>query len=193
MADTQFPLGRLHKSEVKELAKAAGLPQAEHRESQDICFIPSNNQKAFLAERIPVKPGEIVDSRGNLLGTHQGLAFYTVGQRQGMGVSSSRRLYVIEIDAVANRIVVGGLEELCRSELVAGDINWIAGEPPDDKTAITVKVRYRAGECPAQVVMQGDKAHIRFATPQKGLAPGQSAVFYCGDEVLGGGVIETSR
>jgi tRNA-specific 2-thiouridylase len=185
-----LPLERMRKSEVKDLAARKGLPQATHKESQDICFVANNDHKSFLAARIDSPPGEIVGRNGRRMGQHQGLAYYTIGQRQGMGVSATERLYVIEKDAAHNRLVVGGWDDLLKNGLTAGAINWISGQPPSGPQTVKVKVRYRATEAPAVVEARGDQVEVRFITPQRGIAPGQSVVFYEGEEVLGGGIIE---
>jgi tRNA-specific 2-thiouridylase len=187
-----FPLGGMRKTAVKALAAQKGLPSATKKESQDVCFVPNNNHKAFLATHATFKPGDIVDSTGKIVGRHQGLGYYTIGQRQGMGVSSSERLYVIEMDAEKNRLVIGKWDGLLKSELTAGQINWLSGQPPEGFFRVTAKIRYRATEAPATVNVLGAQAEVQFETPQRAIAPGQSVVFYQGDEVLGGGVIENT-
>jgi tRNA-specific 2-thiouridylase len=155
-----------------------------------VCFVPDNDHKAFLATHTTFRPGDIVDSAGKTIGSHQGLGFYTIGQRQGMGVSSSERLYVIEMDAEKNRLIIGKWDGLLKSDLTAGQVNWLSGQPPEGFIQVTAKIRYRANEAPATVNVQGAQAKVHFETPQRAIAPGQSVVFYQGDEVLGGGIIE---
>ena len=190
LASVLFPVGGLLKSQVKKMAADLGLPAAQKRESQDICFIPDNDSRAFLAARLTARPGEIVDTTGKVLGQHQGLAFYTIGQRQGMGIAASQPLYVLKMETVANRLVVGFKDQLYRDHLTAGGVNWVAGQPPENGLAITARVRYRAQEARAILQIEGDTVKVRFSEPQWAIAPGQSVVFYQGDTVLGGGSIE---
>ncbi len=190
LASVLFPVGGMLKAEVKKMAIGLGLPAAEKRESQDICFIPDNDSRAFLADRLLAKPGEIVNTDGKVIGQHKGLAFYTIGQRQGMGVSSSQPLYVLKMETETNRLVVGFLSQLYRDNLTAGCINWVAGQSPDSGLKVTARVRYRATEAKAVLQIVQDRVRILFDEPQRAIAPGQSVVFYQGDAVLGGGVIE---
>jgi tRNA-uridine 2-sulfurtransferase len=185
-----FPVGDMQKSEVKKMAAGLGLSAADQRESQDICFIPDNNSRAFLASRLTVKPGEIVDASGRVIGMHKGLAFYTIGQRQGMGVAASQPLYVLKMEIATNRLVVGFQPELYRDSLTAVGVNWVRGLPPDKGLPVTVRVRYRAREAQAVLQFEEDKVKVRFIEPQRAIAPGQSVVFYQGDIILGGGLIE---
>ena len=189
LSQVLFPVGRMLKSEVKKRASALGLPAAEKKESQDICFIPGNDSRAFLAGRITAKPGEIVDIDGKVLGQHKGLAFYTVGQRQGMGVAAAQPLYVLKRVTETNRLVVGFKEQLYRDSLTANCVNWVSGQPPENGLEIGARVRYRAQEARAALqINQG--VNVSFIEPQRAIAPGQSVVFYRGDIVLGGGLIE---
>jgi tRNA-specific 2-thiouridylase len=190
LAGVLFPLGGMRKTAVKALAAQRGLPSATRQESQDICFVPDNDHKAFLAGRAAGNPGDIVDKGGRPVGRHQGLAYYTIGQRQGMGISAAERLYVIEMDAVQNRLRVGSWDELLRSDLTARDVNWVSGHAPESTINVTARVRYRGTEAAATVEFQAGQARVRFENPQRAIAPGQSVVFYQGDEVVGGGIIE---
>jgi tRNA-uridine 2-sulfurtransferase len=190
LARVLFPLGEMRKTEVKALAAQKGLPSAKRKESQDICFVPDNDQKAFLSARVAFAPGEIVNQAGQRVGRHQGLAYYTIGQRQGMGVSAGERLYVIDMDAINNRLVIGTWDELLKSELTAGEVNWVSGQSPPGTLQVKAKVRYRAAEAAAAVEVRGLQLNVRFETPQRAIAPGQSVVFYQEDEVVGGGIIE---
>jgi tRNA-uridine 2-sulfurtransferase len=185
-----FPLGGMRKTAVKALAAQKGLPPAVRKESQDVCFVPDNDHKAFLATHVTFRPGDIVDNTGKTIGSHQGLGYYTVGQRQGMGISSGERLYVVEMDAEKNRLIIGKWDELLKSDLTAAQVNWLSGQAPVGFIRVTAKIRYRANEAPATVNVQGAQAKVHFDTPQRAIAPGQSVVFYQGDEVLGGGIIE---
>lgn len=185
-----FPLSDLKKSQVKKIAADLGFPSAAARESQDICFIPNNDSRAFLAGRVTPEPGEIVDIDGNILGKHQGLAFYTVGQRQGMGVSAKERLYVIRLETGTNRLVIGPQSLLFKNSLKAKELNWVSGSPPRNGIEITAKVRYRSIEAKCALQIVGDTAEVRFDEPQRAIAAGQSVVFYQADRVLGGGIID---
>jgi len=185
-----LPLGYLQKAEVREMAARLELPASSRRESQDICFIPDRDYRSFVARRIPLKAGDIVGARGQVLGKHSGLARYTVGQRQGLGLASNERLYVIKLDAPSNRLVVGSEDELWRDTLLATNLSWVSGKAPDEPVTITAKVRYRSPEVPATLHIRSGAAEVRFHQPQRAIAPGQAVVFYQGDTVLGGGTIE---
>jgi tRNA-specific 2-thiouridylase len=185
-----LPLGELTKERVKTIAKEMELPASENRDSQDVCFISDNDYRAFIAERVPLKAGEIVDINGIVLGQHEGLALYTVGQRQGLGLTSKEPLYVLKIDAESNKIIVGSREQALHNVLVARNFNWVSGKSPKEPMEIMARIRYRAPEAAAELYPAGDSVEIRFSEPQSAVAPGQSVVFYRGDEVLGGGIID---
>lgn len=184
-----FPVGGMHKTEVKQLAASLGLPAAGRKESQDICFIPDNDSRKFLSSHSSPKPGEIVDIDGRVLGRHNGLIYYTIGQRQGTGVSARERLYVIRLEKELNRLVIGPESMLFKNKLIANNLNWISGKPPEGKTEITAKVRYRAPVVKATLQVMDGTAEIELAAPQRAIAPGQSVVFYQGEKVTGGGII----
>ncbi|MEE8193901.1 MAG: tRNA 2-thiouridine(34) synthase MnmA [Dehalococcoidales bacterium] len=188
-----LPLGCLYKTEVRRLAAEMGLPNAAKRESQDICFVPDNGYHSFISEYIPSQPGDIVDSGGRILGRHRGLAHYTVGQRQGLGLASDRRLYVLKIDAGSNRLVVGIRDQLLASHLSARQLSWVSGQAPGEFANVTAKVRYRSSEVAVRLHLDDGTARVRFIEPQPAVAPGQAIVFYRGEVVLGGGVIEASE
>jgi tRNA-specific 2-thiouridylase len=185
-----FPLGRLSKKKVRGLAAGLGLPTANRQESQDICFIPDNDYRAFVAEHVPLQGGEIVDITGKVLGRHDGLARYTVGQRHGLGLASSKQLYVLKLDAANNRLVVGTRDQLLHSMLTITRPSWVSGEVAKGAIIITAKVRYKAAEVAAELRPSDSMAEVRFIKPQSAITPGQSVVFYQGDAVLGGGVID---
>jgi tRNA-specific 2-thiouridylase len=185
-----LPLGELTKERVKAIAAELGLPAVEQRDSQDVCFIPNNDYRAFVAEKVPPRAGEIVDINGEILGKHGGLALYTIGQRQGLGLTTAEPLYVLEIDADNNKIVVGKREQALHNVLVARQLHWVSGKSPSEPMEITAKVRYKATEAAAELYPGDDGVEVRFVEPQSAMAPGQSIVFYRGDEVLGGGVID---
>jgi len=171
------------------MAADLGLPAVKRQESQDICFLPDQDYAAFVAQHRQPVPGEIVDTSGRVLGRHRGLIYYTVGQRQGIGLGGSRRMYVIRKDAATNRLIVGSREELYRESLLAENLNWISGMAPTGRVEVTCKIRYRSPEVEATVEMKGALAEVRFKEPQLAIAPGQSVVFYRNDEVIGGGII----
>ena len=185
-----LPLANLHKTEVRKLAAEMGLPTATKRESQDICFIPDNDYRPFIAKHIPAKSGDIIDTDGKLLGKHGGLARYTVGQRQGLGLTSTKRLYVIRLDATHNRLVVGTRDQLFSNRLFASQLSWVSGEAPKEPINITAKIRYGSPEAIAVLCLNDGVAEVNFQQPQWAITPGQAIVFYQGDAVLGGGIIE---
>ena len=183
-----FPLAFYMKAEVRAIASKAGLPVAAKGESQDICFVTQRNYQAFVAGRLPeIHPGWIVDREGRKLGEHRGIVFYTIGQRGGLGISHRTPLYVTAIDAERSRIVVGEKADLRAAGLVAGDLSILVRDWP--RTA-HVKIRYRKKDVPCTVRFENDRLHADFADGQEAVTPGQSAVFYDGDRVLGGGIIE---
>ena len=185
-----FPLGNLHKAEVRRLAAELGLPTAAKRDSQDICFIPDNDYRSFIAEHIPLESGDIVDTKGKVLGRHRGLALYTVGQRHGLGLASNERLYVLRLDASANRLVVGAEDDLSGDMLFASKLSWVSGEALREPISITAKVRYKSPEVAVKLRLRDGMAEVKFQQPQRAIAPGQAVVFYNGEAVLGGGIIE---
>jgi len=184
-----FPLGELSKEKARKIAGEMSLPTASRSESQDVCFIPDNDYRTFIAGHISFQPGDIVDIKGRVLGQHDGLAKYTVGQRQGLGLASDEPLYVIELDAANNRLVVGSKDQLLHSVLLASQLSWVSGKAPAGPIDIMAKVRYKAPEVAAELYFDNG-AEIRFIEPQQAIAPGQSVVFYQEDAVLGGGIID---
>ena len=186
-----LPVGGYAKSEIRDIAREAGLPVADKPDSQEICFIPDNDYRAFLAERFTQTPGDIVDTGGNVIGTHQGIEGFTIGQRRGLGVHSREALFVLSLDAPQNRVVVGPVEGLLRSTLWAGGVNYVSGVAPDGPTEVEAKIRYKSKAAQATLLPLGERAELRFHEPQRAITPGQAVVFYLGDEVLGGGYIES--
>jgi tRNA-uridine 2-sulfurtransferase len=189
----RFPLGGLKKTEVRVLARNSGLPAAERPESQEICFVPDNDYRAFLKERAPdvLKRGDIVLSDGTVVGRHKGIAFFTVGQRRGVGVASGGRLYVVRIEPSTGKVVLGQRHELDTLSFQASDPLFLAFDRLTSTLTVDVKVRYRsplhrASISPAE---QG-RVSVAFEMPVPGVTPGQAAVFYDGDTVIGGGIIE---
>lgn len=200
LARVLFPVGEHTKEEIRRLAAGLGLPVAAKPDSQEICFVPDDGHGAFVAARAAerVRPGPILDTRGRVLGTHRGLPYYTVGQRRGLGISAPRPLYVVEVDPARNAVVVGEAEDAFRQAMEVGDLNLIlldwedlAAQP--EGITVEAQVRYRAEPRPARVrALPGvpRRALVEFPAPQRGMAPGQAAVFYEGDLVVGGGTIE---
>ena len=193
LAATLMPVGHFPKSEIRQLAADAGFPNADKPDSQDICFIPTGDYREFLRQRAPVSsnagPGEIVDTVGNILGEHDGIQNFTVGQRRGLGLSGGPPRFVIRLEPDTRRVVVGPEENLYHRTLYAAPVSWVSGEPPAAETPVTVKIRYKFAEAPATVSATADGALVRFDEPQRAITPGQAAVFYQGDVALGGGPI----
>jgi tRNA-specific 2-thiouridylase len=197
LACTLFPLGRLTKPEVREVARQHGLALAEKPDSQEICFIPGGDYKQFLTayleeqgERLPETAGELVAPNGEVLGRHEGIFNFTVGQRKGLGVSSPSPLYVLSIDPASNRVVVGADAELATRTLRARRLNWISIPELTGSMRVQIKIRHRHEPAWASLESAGaDEVLATFDEPQRAVTPGQSAVFYDGDEVVGGGWI----
>jgi tRNA-specific 2-thiouridylase len=196
LARTLFPLGDLpSKTETRALARELGLPVADKPDSQEICFVAeAGGYRAFLRSRVPdaVRPGEIRDVHGNLLGKHPGVAFFTIGQRRGLGLCGHKEpLYVVDIDATSNVVIVGTEEHLyCRRFLVEG-VNWIAIDRLTKPLAVQARIRYNMPEAPATIFPTEDSTcvEVEFESPQRAVTPGQAAVFTRGDVVVGGGTI----
>ncbi|MBI2909711.1 MAG: tRNA 2-thiouridine(34) synthase MnmA [Chloroflexi bacterium] len=185
-----LPVGHLRKEETRRKAAAFGLPVAEKADSQEICFIPEGSYREFLSERMHLFPGEILDTSGRVVGTHEGVALYTVGQRRGLGIPARAALYVLDIDASRNVLVVGSREDCMKKTLIAGELSFVSRQPPGTPLAITAKIRYRSPEAEATLSVTDGRAEVQFAERQWAITPGQAVVFYLGEEVLGGGVID---
>lgn len=195
LAATIFPLGEKTKEQVRRIAADNKLTVAGKAESQEICFIPDNDYRAFLERSCPeaIRPGDIISTGGQKLGRHRGVAFYTVGQRKGLGLTASHPLYVARIDAQMNRVIVGSEDEIYSQGFLSGSLNFIAGEPPKEPLEVDVKIRYRAPAVPALLYPPAEGfSRVIFKDEQKAVTPGQSAVFYRNDEVIGGGIIDTA-
>ncbi len=193
MRHVLLPLGDMRKTEVRTLARELALPAAERPESQEICFVPGDDYRSFLKERAPetLRPGEIVMTDGKVVGRHDGIAFFTVGQRRKLGIAAGERLYVARVDPGTNRVVLGKLRELETSEMFVSSPNYIAVEALCTPMNVTVKIRYRSSFVPAVIEPSGpDRIRVAFEKPAHGVCPGQAAVFYDGDVVVGGGIIE---
>ena len=192
LAHILFPLADLTKAEVRKEARERGLPVAEKPDSQGICFIGEVNINQFLRERLPVERGEVVDTRGRVIGEHDGAWFYTIGQRHGFRTGGGKPpMYVINNDVKKNRLVVGFGAETYRDQFTVSDVNWLTQMPNDKLQTLNLRVRIRHGGelIPAEFRIYNSEFVIHLVEPQRGIAPGQSAVVYDGDVVLGGGVI----
>ncbi len=199
-----FPLGEMSKPEARDAAREHGLRGvSEKKESQEICFVPDGNYAGFIdryleaeneTDRLP-GAGEIVDASGRVIGRHEGIHRYTIGQRRVIGIADERPLYVLSLDANNNRVTVGSSEELLKTEFTAAGVNWIAFDRPEEPVRADVRVRYRHTAAPAIITPLADsRAHIIFDEPQRAITPGQATVFYRGDEVVGGGwIVRSSR
>jgi tRNA-specific 2-thiouridylase len=196
LAHAMFPVGEYNKTEVRQLAQRFNLPVADRPDSQDLCFIGGDGDyRQFLLRHAPEvnKPGNIFSPLGHLLGKHQGLAFYTIGQRKGLHLSSTSPLYVHEKNLESNTLIVGNREESRQDQFLAEQVNWIAGEPPSSTFRAQIKIRYKAHDMPASVeVMPGDQIKLKLDQPAYDLTPGQAAVLYNGDICLGGGIISNT-
>ncbi|MFQ5996025.1 MAG: tRNA 2-thiouridine(34) synthase MnmA [Dehalococcoidales bacterium] len=191
-----FPIGNRTKEKVRESARELALPVADKSESQEICFIPDDDYPEFLKDYIPqaAKPGPILNERGSILGNHQGIMFYTIGQRKGLGISAKEPLYVIAIEPERNAVIVGNKEKVLGDELIANHLNWISIARPTQSITAKAKVRYRHPEAETTITpLDEDRVYVKFAEPQLAITPGQAIVFYDGDIVIGGGTIESAR
>jgi tRNA-specific 2-thiouridylase len=193
LASALFPVGGLEKNEVRRLAAERGLPTAEKAESQEICFVPDDDYAGFVERHAPEedRSGPIVDRTGRLLGHHQGVHRFTVGQRKGLGVAARHPLYVLSLEASSRTVVAGPEADLETRRLTASDVNWLSIAPPTGPIRGAVKVRYRHAEAGATIhPLPGGRIEAEFDAPQRAVTPGQAAVFYDGDVCLGGGWIE---
>lgn len=189
-----FPLGDMDKDEVRQHAQAMGLPNWDKADSEDICFVPTGDygrvvEKIVGADRVP-RSGPIVDESGAQVGEHRGIHRYTIGQRKGLGISGSDRLYVLSVDADKDTLTVGPRARLAASGLRAERCVWVGGERPAELFQAAVRIRYRSQDVPAEILVDGDRMLVRFEAPQTAVAPGQAVVIYQDDRVLGGGWIE---
>jgi tRNA-specific 2-thiouridylase len=189
LAKTLFPVGSYSKPQIRELAHEMGLQLADKPDSVDICFVPDGDYKSFVRKRLPQTAGVMRDADGATVGEHDGVAGFTIGQRKGLGVALGEKRFVTGIDPDLNVITIGPEEHLFADTLIAENVNWLSGEPATPIRA-GVKIRYRTPPAQATVTPLGDRTvSVTFDTPQRAITPGQAAVFYHGDEVLGGGAI----
>lgn len=188
-----FPIGSRTKEEIRGLAREFGLPNADKPDSADICFLPTEDYRTFIAERIRQEPGDIVDVGGEVVGQHDGVAGFTIGQRKGLGIALGEKRYVTSIDPQLNVITIGPEDRLLSRSLSTERPSWVAGETPGDEFEADVAIRYRSQAQPARVSLVDDGALVEFVEPQRAVAAGQAAVFYRGDEVLGGAIIASAE
>ena len=201
LSHAYFPLGEMLKSEVRDIARDANLYTAEKQESQEICFVPDGKYSEFIdryldhedrADEMPAA-GEIVNTAGEIVGTHSGIHRYTIGQRRGLGIAHEKPLYVVQIERAKNQIIVGEADELDSREFIAKGVNWVAFDEPAQPVRADVKVRYRHEPAAATIHALPDaRARIVFDEPQRSITPGQATIFYNDDEVVGGGWIVRS-
>ena len=192
LAQVSFPLGELPKTETRRIAAEYGLHTADKPESQDLCLVEANgSMRAFLDKYITPQQGEIVDRAGKVLGQHEGVHHYTIGQRKGLGVAHSEPLYVVGLDAGRNRVIVGDREETLETECTVQRVNWLSIAPPTAPIQAEVQIRYRAAAVPATILpLENGQIRVVFAEPQSSVTPGQAAVWYDGEVLLGGGIID---
>ena len=191
LARARFPVGALDKAAVREEARRLGLTVAEKKDSQEICFVAAGEHPDFVGARAAVPAGAIRDEAGQVLGRHDGVHRFTIGQRKGLGLATGIPLYVVGIDAGDASVTVGPREALERATLTASRVNWMSGETPAAPIRAAARIRYRHKEALATIAPLGDsRASVTFDTPQSAITPGQAVVFYDGDIVLGGGWID---
>jgi tRNA-uridine 2-sulfurtransferase len=193
LANVLFPLGSQSKTETRRIASEFGLSTADKPESQDLCLIEAHgSMRTFLDKYITPQIGDIVDQQGRVLGQHEGVHHYTIGQRKGLGIAHSEPLYVIGLDAAQNRVIVGERTEALQSECRVQRVNWVSIAAPLAPIHAEVQIRYRSSAVPATIIpLENDRVRIVFDEAQFSITPGQAAVFYAGEILLGGGIIET--
>ena len=187
-----LPVGEHPKSRVREMAAEADLPVADKPDSQEICFIPDGDYRKFISGRASPRPGDLVDTRGEVLGAHPGVQFFTVGQRRKLGLQGNTGTprYVVRIDPARNMVVLGAEDDLYSASMWASSVNFPEGHAPGLPMEVTAKIRYKSTAAPATVTPHAGFAEIRFHEPQRAVTPGQAVVFYDGDRLVGGGIIE---
>lgn len=192
LAGSLFPLGELLKTQTRSIAAEYGLKTADKPESQDLCLVESNgSMRAFLDKYLEPKKGEIVDQSGKILGYHDGIHHYTIGQRKGIGIAAAEPLYVVGIDTGRNQVIVGNRDSVHQLECVVGRVNWVSMGQPASEIRAQAQVRYRTPATPASIIpLDEGRVRVVFDEPQFGITPGQAAVWYEGDVLLGGGIIE---
>jgi tRNA-specific 2-thiouridylase len=192
LAGTVFPLGEMQKSDTRRIASEYNLKTADKPESQDLCLVEANgSMRAFLDKYLAPKQGDIVDMDGKVLGQHDGVHHYTIGQRKGLGIAAAEPLYVIALDAVNNKVIVGDRTKATQPECTVNRVNWVSIAEPASPIRAEVQIRYRSHPVPVTVIpLENSRVRIVFDEPQFSITPGQAAVWYEGEKVLGGGIIE---
>ena len=195
LSKLKLPIGKFLKTEIRELANNLGLLNASKPDSQDICFIPNGNYKEFLEKRIEKNPGKIVDVKGNTVGKHDGVYNFTIGQRKGLNLNRgfNEPIFVTSIDHKTKTVEVGTSKDLMRTKVIASAVNFLSGEIPQNPIKVTAKIRYQSKNSTAILKILNTHTEIIFDEPQRAITPGQAIVFYQGDEVVGGGIIEGSQ
>ena len=193
LARTLMPVGAYPKTEIRQMAEDAGLLNAAKPDSQDICFIPSGDYKSFLKQRVVTVPGDIVQLDGTVVGRHEGIEYFTIGQRRGLGIAEGEPRFVVRLEPESRRVVIGPKEALFRDEMWLSGVNYPLGNRPQGPVNVGVKIRYKSSEAAGILHHCGDAAIVRFTQPQRSVTPGQAAVFYQGDVLLGGGTIEPGK
>lgn len=191
-----FPLGKYNKQEVREIGEKIGITTFNKPDSEEICFIPNNNHGDFIKKQVPnqVKQGNFIDEKGNILGKHKGIVYYTIGQRKGLGLSLGKRVFVKSIDADRNEIIIGDEEGLYKDKLIANNLNWIGISSLESPMKVTAKIRHTPKEEKAEIIpLKNNKVLVKFNKKVRAIAEGQAIIFYDGDYVIGGGIIETSK
>ena len=190
-----FPVGEYPKTRIREIASEADLPVADKPDSQEICFIPDGDYRKFVGERSQPRKGAYVDIQGKVIGEHPGVQFFTIGQRRKLGLEGNTKdpLFVTKIDAETNVVTLASKEHLYQDRMWASNVNYVASVKEDVPLDVTAKIRYKASEAKAVVVPHGAWLSIKFDEPQRAVTPGQAVVFYKGDQLIGGGLIEVSR
>lgn len=194
LAKVLFPLGNYEKDEIREIGAKIGMVVHDKPDSEEICFIPDNDHGGFIKKMRPdeVRPGNFIDKEGKVLGQHKGIVYYTIGQRKGLGIALGRRVFVQDILPETNEVVLGDNESLFKDSLVAKDLNWIAIESLEEEMEVTSKIRHTPKESEASISpLEDGRVLVKFKEPQRAIAPGQGVIFYQGDIVIGGGIIES--
>lgn len=193
LSRTMLPLGEYTKLQIREKARELGLSVADKPESQEICFVTDNNYRRFINEKAgdKIKPGPFLDTKGNVIGEHEGLPYYTIGQRKGLGMALGKPAYVVDIDPSKNAVIIGEKEDLMGASLIADKNNFILMDRLEKPMDVTVKIRYKAEEVPATILPLDDgRVKVEFKEPERAITPGQAVVYYWNDYVVGGGVIQ---
>jgi tRNA-specific 2-thiouridylase len=188
LAHVRFPLGEIEKDETRRIAARLGLRTANKADSQDICFVGRDDYRNFIEKYSPSRPGIMLDLDGSIVGRHDGVAGFTIGQRKGLKVAVGEARYVVGLDAATATVVLGRREDLLVGSIEVGGVSWVAGQPPTE-VGVEIKVRYHGDPVTAAIEYVEDRLLVTFEQPQQAVAPGQAAVFYRHDEVLGGGTI----